>query len=86
MIIVQVENRPMKERLFLPFPAIVKPNGKDSMQHEDNEILTDNLNSGSEGELDIICNMVFVLPIEFDHITKVTKEEDDCFAEKDGKS
>lgn len=31
---------------------------------------------GSERELDVICNMISVLPLEYDTITEVTEEED----------
>lgn len=50
------------------------------MHNEDDDILTGNFDYGSEGELDIICNMIFVIPIEFDQITKVTEDEDDGFS------
>lgn len=52
------------------------------MPIEDDDMHTDNFDSGLKGELDIICNIVFVLPIEFDQITEVTEEEDDCFVEE----
>lgn len=43
------------------------------MQNEDDDILNDNFDSRSEGGLDIICNMIFVLPIEFDQVVAVTE-------------
>lgn len=52
------------------------------MKNKDDDMLTDDFDSGLEGELDIICNMIFVLPIEFDQINEVIKEEDDYFAAK----
>lgn len=64
-----MENKPMMERLFPPFPTIFKPNGKDAIQNEDDDMLTDNFDYGSEGEPDILCNMIFALPIEYDQIT-----------------
>lgn len=57
---------------------MVKPNGKDPMSNKDSDMLTSNFNFGSEGELDMI-NIV-MLPIEYDIITEVTKEEDDYLA------
>lgn len=45
-------------------------------------MITDNFDSRSEDELDIICNVVSILLVEFDHITKVTEEEGDSFAKK----
>lgn len=35
----------------------------------DEEMASNNFNSGSEGELDIIWNMISVLPLEYDTIT-----------------
>lgn len=46
--------KPMRERLFLPLPTVVKPNRKDAMKNEEDDMLTDNFNSGSESGLDII--------------------------------
>lgn len=59
-----MEKKPLKERLFPPLPPVEKTNGKESVQNEDNKMLTDNFDSGSEWELDIICNVNFVLSIE----------------------
>lgn len=47
-------------------------------------MLTDYFESGPEDELDIICNVVSILPIKFNQITKGTKEYDDCFSEEIG--
>lgn len=47
-------------------------------------MLTDYFESGSEDEIDIICNIVSILPIKFNQITKGTKEYDDCFSEEIG--
>lgn len=72
--------KPMRERLLPPLPTIVKPNRKDAMKNEENVMLTDNFNPRSESGLDIICNMISILPIEYDQITEVTEEEVDDFA------
>lgn len=42
---------------------------------EDTEMETNKFDSGSEPELDIIDNMIFVLPLEYDTVTKVIEEE-----------
>lgn len=55
--------RPMMEIIFPLFPAIVKPRGDDAMRNYDDDMLTNNFDSRSEGELDIICNIVSILPI-----------------------
>lgn len=53
-----------KGGIFPPFPPVVKSNGKEFVPNEDDEIFTYNFGSGSEGELDVICNVMFVLHIE----------------------
>lgn len=65
----------MKERIFPPLPAIVKPNGNEPLPKEDDKILTNNFNSGLENDFDVICNVVSVFPIEYVTITEVTEEE-----------
>lgn len=66
--------------MFPPLPTIIKPNRKDAMKNEEDDMLTDNFNHGSESGLDIICNMISILPIEYDQTTEVMEEEDDDFA------
>lgn len=62
----------MRERNFPPLPAKFKPNGKDPLENEDEKMLADNFKSRLENDFNVICNVVYVLPIEFDVITKVT--------------
>lgn len=45
-------------------------------------MLTNNLDSGSEGELDIICNVEYVLPREYVTVTEVTKKEEEYLVEE----
>lgn len=73
---------PIKKIRFPSFPSVVKPMGKDSMPTEDDKILTENFDYRSEDELDIICNIFYVLPRDFDQVNEVTEKEDDCFAEE----
>lgn len=56
----------MKEILFPSFPPVLKPKGRNFMPTEDDKMLYDNVDYMSEDELDILCNVVFILPIEFD--------------------
>lgn len=65
----------MKERIFPPLLAIVKPNGNEPFPKEDDKILTNNFDSGLEDDFDVVCNVVSVFPIEYVTITEVTKEE-----------
>lgn len=37
---------------------------------------SNDFDSGLKDDMDIICNVIFMLPLEYDTITKVTKEED----------
>lgn len=71
----------MKEIIFPPFLTIIKPNGKDSLSNEDNEMLLDSFDYGSENDFDVICNVVSVLPIEHGTITEVTKEDNELTKE-----
>lgn len=52
------------------------------MHKEDEDMEIGDFNSGSEDELDIICNMIYVLPIEFIQVTKVIEEDDSGLAEE----
>lgn len=42
---------------------------------EDADMKTNNFGSGSKSELDIICNMIFVFPLESDTVKEVIKEK-----------
>lgn len=52
------------------------------MQNKYCEMLTNNFDSRSEGELDIICNVVFLLPIEYKTLTELTEEEYNALIEE----
>lgn len=39
-------------------------------------MVSNDFHSGSEDDLDIICNMIFVLQLEYDTFIELTKEED----------
>src|ERR1044072_9407940 len=73
----QVEKRPMAERLFLLLPPIIEGNEKAPESNEDDNMLTDNFDSGSEEDLNIICNVVSIMPAEFDKVSEVTEDEYD---------
>lgn len=42
---------------------------------EDEEMASNDFESGLEHELDIICNMIYMLLLEYDTVTKVTEDE-----------
>lgn len=71
MVENQMDKRPIKERLFPPSLKAIKPSGENPKPNEDDDMLTDNFNFGSEGELDIIYNVVIVLPIEYGIVIEV---------------
>lgn len=56
----------MNERMNLPL-EIDKEEGKDG----DLKMIADDF-SDSEGDLDVLCNVVSVLPVEYDMVTEVT--------------
>src|ERR1044072_4293331 len=71
----QVEKKPMEKRLFPPLPTI-KEKEKMPDSTEDTDMLTDNFDSESEDDLHIICNVVSILPAEYDMISEIMEEED----------
>src|ERR1044072_4035803 len=73
----QAEKKPMSERLFPPLPPIIEGNEKITEPNEDENMLTDNFDSGSEEDLNIICNVVSIMPAEFDRLSEITEDEYD---------
>lgn len=45
------------------------------MPNEDEDMATKSFNYASGEELDIICNMIYVLPVEYDQVTAVNGDE-----------
>src|ERR1044072_4706337 len=72
----QVEKKPMAKRLLPPLPTI-KEKEKVPDSTEDTDKLADNFDSESEDDLHIICNVVSILPAEYDMISEVMEDEDD---------
>lgn len=52
----------VKQRLFPPLPPLVEHEPKATVD-EDEEMASKDFDSGSEDDLDIICNMLFVLSL-----------------------
>lgn len=78
----QSTKRIVKQRLFLPFPPMAKSKEKEATHDQDEDMATRDFDYSSEPELDIICNMIYVLPIEYDTIIEVIEEEDNGFVEE----
>lgn len=38
--------------------------------------------SKSEGDFDVLCNVVLMLPVEYDVVTEVTDVKEECVAEE----
>lgn len=72
----------MKHILVSPFPPVEKSKEKKATHDQDEDLAIDDFNSGSEPKLDIICNMISILPIEYDTTTKENKEEGNGLAEE----
>lgn len=51
---------------------MVKNSLKDPVLQGDEEMVTNNFDSRLEEDFNIICNVIYLLPIEFDYITEVT--------------
>lgn len=62
------EKNPVKQSLFPPLPPVMENKPKISVG-SDEEMTSNDFDSGSEDELDIICNMIPVLPLDYDTIT-----------------
>lgn len=75
----QKEMKHVKQKLFTPIPPLIENEPKVSIG-SGVEMASNDFDSRSKGELDIICNMLFVFPLEYDIVTEVT-EENDVFAE-----
>lgn len=48
---------------------MVKPKEKHAMLNQNEDMVTSDFDFGSEPDLDIICNMISILPIEYDTVT-----------------
>lgn len=66
--------KPVRRKLFSPKTSLTKGKGKGDRQENEDDLITGNLNSGLEGDFDI-CNVGFVLPYEYDHVTEVVENE-----------
>lgn len=71
----QKAKNPVKQRLFPPLPLVVENEPKVSIGSYE-EMDGNDFDSGPDGGLDNICNMISVLPLEYDTITEVTEEGD----------
>jgi len=70
MAIFEMVKKPATERIFPPLSDIKK-----DLPKEDEE-LTSNF-SDSEPSLDIDCNVVSVLPVEYNIVSEINEVEDD---------
>lgn len=69
------DKKPVGRKLFSP--RMVTPEEKISEQPlKDDDMLTDDFDSGSESSMNINCNVVFVLPREYDQVTEVEESEE----------
>lgn len=71
----QKAKKPVKQKLFFPLPSVVKNEPKVYVG-SDEEMKIKDFNFGAEDELYVICNKISVLSLEYDTVTKVTKDED----------
>lgn len=72
----------MEHILLSPLPRVEKSKEKKATHDQDEDLIIDDFDSGSEPELDIICNMISILPIEYDTTTTENKEEGNGLAEE----
>lgn len=71
---------PMEKRF--KWTIVIKSKDNDLISTKDNDMLTNNFETGFNDKLDIICNVVTILPIEFERATEVTEEDDVCLSKE----
>lgn len=77
--------RPTKERLAMPIPRVglMLTEVNDFGDNINDEMVSDNFEDSSEDDLIIYCNIVSILPIEYDYIFEVSENEDGVASEVD---
>lgn len=55
---------------------------KDPILQVDDKMVSYNFDFGSKDGFNVICNVVSILPKEFDLVTEVIETKDDCFSEE----
>lgn len=69
------DKKPVGRKLFSP--RMEKPKEKTSEQPpEDDDMLTDDFNSGSKSSMNINCNVVTMFHREYDQVTEVEETEE----------
>lgn len=59
--------------MFYPKTTHTKTKIKEEEQAKKDALVTKNFDSESKGDFDVLCNIVFVLPREYDYVTEVTE-------------
>lgn len=62
--------------MFSPKAIKEKGKAKEEPPLRDDEMATNNFDLGLEDDSDVICNVVSVLPREYDYVTEVAEPED----------
>lgn len=60
---------------FPSFPLVAKNEELKAKIGVDEEIVSNDFDYGQEHDFDLICNMIYVLPLMYDTLSKVIKEE-----------
>lgn len=68
--------KPLGRKLFSSKTSQTKGKGKEDEQENEDDLITNNFDSGTEGDFDVLHNVVFVLPYEYDRVTEVVEKED----------
>lgn len=68
--------KPVGRRFFSPKTSQSKEKVKEEVPLKEDELVTYSFESGSEDDFDVLCNMVSVLPMEYNCVTEVTESED----------
>lgn len=68
--------KPVGRQLISPKTSQSKGREKEEVPSKEDELVTDNFDSGSEDDFDVLCKMVFVLLREYDYVIEVVDAED----------
>lgn len=66
----------MGRQLFSPKTSKSKGKAKEEVPSKEDKLVTDNFKYESEDDFDVLWNVVYVLPKEYDCVTEVDEPED----------
>lgn len=68
--------KPVGRKLFSPKTSQSKEKVKEKVPSKEDELVTNIFDFGPEDDFDVLCNMVSILPREYDCVIEVVEPED----------